>query len=169
MRLPIRLTAIIAALSMQLLVALASLGLAACDPANEPVATHEGGSGGEPLSSCSCIANHGSPSMDSAAILAIAIVGVESCFSEDPDELERQSACLPTTVGSDAAGRELEAYYFCSDVCPDRGKVGIGLVGIDDEATCCDIGGTPIIDEAWNNYVGCAPSSLEIEPVRACP
>jgi len=46
--------------------------------------------------------------------------------------------------------------YFCSDVCPDYGRVDLVYKGIDNEE-CLNIGGNPLHDLAWGGYLGCQP------------
>src|SRR5262245_19148467 len=75
---------------------------------------------------CGCVQQYGSSAMDSASIQKLSNEGISSCFGKDPAELEKQAACLPTVVGQDAQnGRDIQVYYFCSDVCPEGGYVGV--------------------------------------------
>jgi hypothetical protein len=51
--------------------------------------------------------------------------------------------------------------YFCSDVCPDYGRVSIIYANITSKEECKEVGGFDIIDPAWGGYVGCSPVNLE--------
>lgn len=87
---------------------------------------------------------------------------LDTCFSDDAAELEGQAGDLPKTMGSDARNdREVEVFYFCSDVCPDAGGVGIRYRGVEDATTCCEIGGVSYSDFAWGGFVGCAPPEAD--------
>ena len=52
----------------------------------------------------------------------------------------------------------LIAGYYCSDVCPDYGRVTIVFSNISNKEQCAEAGGTDITDPAWGGYVGCAPA-----------
>ena len=52
--------------------------------------------------------------------------------------------------------RTLEEVYFCSDVCPDYGRVYLVYQGVD-SGECAGIGGKEIRDLAWGGYIGCEP------------
>jgi parallel beta-helix repeat protein len=47
--------------------------------------------------------------------------------------------------------------YFCSDVCPEYGRVLLIYEDITSEEECAEIGGVAVIDPAWGSYIGCAP------------
>jgi hypothetical protein len=46
--------------------------------------------------------------------------------------------------------------YFCSDVCPDYGRLDLVFQGVDAEQ-CNSIGGKALRDLAWGGYLGCEP------------
>ncbi|MEM5812213.1 MAG: hypothetical protein QW286_00705 [Candidatus Aenigmatarchaeota archaeon] len=46
--------------------------------------------------------------------------------------------------------------YYCSDVCPDYGRVDLVFQGID-SADCPSVEGRVLRDLAWGGYVGCEP------------
>jgi hypothetical protein len=54
-------------------------------------------------------------------------------------------------------GEVLTERYFCSDVCPDAGRVILVYKDIISEEECSEIGGVAVIDYAWGTYIGCAP------------
>lgn len=54
-------------------------------------------------------------------------------------------------------GKVLEEVYFCSDLCPDYGKVYIFMKDILSDDACVAAGGVPYHDPAWEGYVGCEP------------
>lgn len=125
-----------------------------------------GGSGGEDGSSpaaCDCIAAYGSPSMDEAALKKLQDEGLPACFpSADKEKLAEAASCLPQIVGQHAVnGKDIHVYYFCSDVCPDYGGVGVAFAGIKDVDACCAIGGIPLRDPAWGGFQGCVPPELD--------
>jgi hypothetical protein len=110
---------------------------------------------------CACLDQFGAGSMDADALSKLATEGLSACFSGGAAAMEQSASCLPKVVGKDAkSGLEVQVYYFCSDVCPDQGFVGVGYKGIADQAACCDAGGAPVIDPAWGGFVACAPPGL---------
>jgi len=46
--------------------------------------------------------------------------------------------------------------YYCSDVCPDYGRVDLVFQGITNEQ-CEQVGGRSLHDLAWGGYIGCEP------------
>jgi len=58
-------------------------------------------------------------------------------------------------------GLTLVESYFCSDVCPNYGRVSIIFANITSKEACGEAGGFDIIDPAWGGYVGCSPVRLE--------
>jgi len=52
--------------------------------------------------------------------------------------------------------RTLVEQYFCSDVCPDYGRVDLVFQGVDNEE-CAQIAGKSLHDLAWGGYIGCGP------------
>jgi hypothetical protein len=99
--------------------------------------------------------------------------GLPACFHiGDPAALDMERTCLPSVVGQHAGdGRDIEVYYFCSDVCPDYGRVGIRFAGIEDTPSCCAIGGIPLRDPAWGGFEACVPSEIHpmVSWVDNCP
>ncbi|MCX6815143.1 MAG: hypothetical protein NTY20_05850 [Candidatus Aenigmarchaeota archaeon] len=66
-------------------------------------------------------------------------------------------ADYPKTFGIYARNNlTLVEQYFCSDVCPDYGRVNLVFQGIDSEE-CANIGGKALHDLAWGGYIGCEP------------
>jgi hypothetical protein len=66
-------------------------------------------------------------------------------------------ADYPKTFGIYAGNNlTLVEQYFCSDVCPDYGRVDLVFRGVDNEE-CLNIGGNPLHDLAWGGYLGCEP------------
>lgn len=53
-------------------------------------------------------------------------------------------------------GLEVQEKYYCSDVCPDYGRLVIIYKDIAKEK-CQEVGGRVITDAAWGGYVGCFP------------
>lgn len=47
--------------------------------------------------------------------------------------------------------------YYCSDVCPEYGGWYNVYYGIDTLESCEQLGGKPLIDLAWGDFIGCAP------------
>ena len=114
------------------------------------------------VDSCECIAAYGSASMDLAALVKLRETGIPACFHvRNPERLEREAACLPRIVGKHARNeRDIALYYFCSDLCPDQGRVGITYAGIEGISSCCAIGGAPILDPGWGGYEACVPQEI---------
>lgn len=54
-------------------------------------------------------------------------------------------------------GLVLVEIYFCSDVCPLYGGVGIYYQNISTKEECAKINGKDVIDPAWGGYRGCTP------------
>jgi hypothetical protein len=46
--------------------------------------------------------------------------------------------------------------YYCSDVCPDYGRVDLVFQGVTSEQ-CAQAGGRSLHDLAWGGYIGCEP------------
>lgn len=46
--------------------------------------------------------------------------------------------------------------YFCSDVCPDYGRLDLVFQGVGPEQ-CENAGGIELRDLAWGGYIGCKP------------
>ena len=55
-------------------------------------------------------------------------------------------------------GLTLIETYYCSDVCPEYGRVLIVFENIRSKEKCAEIGGKALIDPAWRVYIGCAPN-----------
>ena len=51
----------------------------------------------------------------------------------------------------------LEERYFCSDVCPDYGRVDLVFKWVGAEQ-CESVGGRALRDMAWGGYLGCQPN-----------
>lgn len=84
------------------------------------------------------------------------------------------SAILRRTVNRQYLAHSLhtiEVYYFCSDLCPDYGHVGIRFSGINDTPACGAIGGIPLRDPAWGGFEVCVPSAIDpmVSWVDKCP
>lgn len=128
-----------------------------------------GGGGGKPGDSCDCLKSYSANELSAEDIQRLQDEGLPKCFSDDVEELESQAQCLPFEVGEDpSTGAMVEVFYFCSDVCPDAGGVGIRYAGIQDKGACCAIGGDPLVDPAWGGFVGCAPTVLELPAAQSC-
>lgn len=123
------------------------------------------GSTGGSISACDCLVSYGGPSMGDDALMTLRDKGLKACFhNDDLAVLEMESTCLSSVVGQHAGnGHDIEVYYFCSDLCPDYGHVGIRYSGIMDTPACCAIGGIPVRDPAWGGFEACVPS--EIDPM----
>lgn len=52
--------------------------------------------------------------------------------------------------------RTLAEQYFCSDVCPDNGRVDLVFQGIVPDK-CENVGGRELRDLAFGGYIGCQP------------
>ncbi len=156
--------------------------LVACGPSVESGSgtQNSGGGGGAgagttggSISACDCLASYGGASMGDDALMTLRDQGLKACFhNDDPAVLDMERTCLPSVVGQHAAnGRDIEVYYFCSDLCPDYGHVGIRFSGVEDTPACCAIGGIPLRDPSWGGFEACVPS--EINPmgfwVDKCP
>ena len=161
-------------------VALIVAQLIACGPSVssgggpiEDGAAGAGASGNPPTSSCECLASYGGTSLGESELVRLRDEGLTKCFHQnDPAALDGERACLPSIVGQYASnGHDIEVYYFCSDVCPEYGRVGIRFAGVKDNASCCAMGGAPLHDPAWGGFEACVPS--EISPnvpwVDKCP
>lgn len=124
-------------------------------------------------SPCECIASYGGPSMGDDALRLLRDDGLPMCFHQnDPNQLDQERVCLPSIVGQHVIdGRDIEVYYFCSDVCPDYGHVGIRFTGIKDTPSCCAIGGIPLLDPAWGGFEACVPAEIDpqVSWVGKCP
>ncbi len=125
-----------------------------------------GGSGattGGSISACDCLAPYGGPSMGDDAFMTLRDEGLKACFhNDDPAVLDTERTCLPSIVGQHVGnGRNIEVYYFCSDLCPDYGHVGIRFSGITDTPSCCAIDGIPVRDPAWGGFEACVPSAID--------
>ena len=72
------------------------------------------------------------------------------------DNLHINPQDYPKTLGI-YNSRVLELNYFCSDVCPGSGSVGLYYRGISTKTDCDVIGGKNVIDPAWGGYRGCSP------------
>jgi hypothetical protein len=113
---------------------------------------------------CDCLAAYGSNSMDDAALRRLQGEGLDLCLrgDGDPNALVAAAACLPFTVGKDArTGTDIEAYYFCSDVCPNYGGVDIRYAGVDDKASCCALDGF-VLQDFFQHFIGCAPFEVRL-------
>lgn len=154
--------------------------LVACGPTIESGSgsTNSGGAGstgtgGANNSACACLAPYGGPSLGDDALLTLRDEGLPMCFHEnDPALLDMERICLPSVVGQQAInGRDIEVYYFCSDVCPDAGHIGIRFSGIKDTPSCCAINGIPLLDAAWGGFEACVPSAIDpmVPWVGKCP
>ncbi len=124
----------------------------------------EGGAGGgSASSSCECIAAYGGDALDGAALIKLRDQGLSACFhTMDPATLDMERSCLPFIVGKHAGdGKDIDIYYFCSDVCPNYGHVGIRYAGIEDAPACCAIGGVPLLDPAWGGFEACVPKEID--------
>jgi hypothetical protein len=67
------------------------------------------------------------------------------------------SASYPRFLGIyQKNGMPLTEVYFCSDVCPDYGRVIIIFENVT-QNECNIVGGKEYIDPAWHGYVGCIP------------
>jgi len=109
-----------------------------------------------------CALRYASAEMRPADIRRYVEEGAAACFSRNPRELMGQGECLPLQLGTDVRNRKtVELSYFCSDVCPDYGRVLILYAGVD-EVDCCKIGGHPFYDPAWRPYVGCQPPEVPL-------
>jgi hypothetical protein len=132
-----------------------------------------GGSAGGANSGCECIADYGGSALDEVALKKLRDEGLPACFHQsDPAMLEVEQACLPSVVGQHLGdGRDIEIYYYCSDVCPDYGRIGVRYTGIKDDAACCAIGGIPLHDPGWGGFEGCVPSEIPpmVSWVYDCP
>ena len=53
-------------------------------------------------------------------------------------------------------GLEVSEKYYCSDVCPDYGRLVIVYKNISKD-NCPEVGGRVITDAAWGGYIGCFP------------
>jgi len=85
---------------------------------------------------------------------------------EEKTRLAGSRFALPIVLGIyGPGGRELELRYFCGDVCPDYGYVGV-LIARTTAAECCTMGATPDYDGARNTYFGCVPAELSNERER---
>ena len=66
-------------------------------------------------------------------------------------------ADYPKTFGIYARNNlTLVEQYYCSDVCPDYGRVDLVFQGITNEQ-CSQAGGRSLHDLAWGGYIGCEP------------
>lgn len=103
-----------------------------------------------------CVARYIQPTLTPDAIRLIEAEGMK-CFSDDKDELDEQSACLPLRLGVDAQNRRpIEIAYTCSDVCPRYGGILLLYAHVT-ENECCALGGYPLQDSAFGTYIGCSP------------
>jgi hypothetical protein len=125
---------------------------------------------GASTDSCACIDSYGSSSMSSEQIMTLIDEGLNKCFNRrDKHALEKSASCLPHTIGRDTRNdQELEVYYFCSDVCPEYGDVGVGYKGVTREP-CCAAGGVPSFDPAWGNFIACVPPEMDVAMPGRCP
>jgi hypothetical protein len=137
------------------------------------VGSGAGGTAGGPNSPCECIVDYGGPSLDEVALRKLRDEGLPACFhQEDPAMLDMERACLAKIVGQHVGdGRDIEIYYYCSDLCPDYGRVGIRYTDIKDDAACCALGGAPLHDPAWGGFEACVPSEIHpmVSWVYDCP
>ena len=76
-------------------------------------------------------------------------------ISTYPNNLRIDTYQYPKVFGT-WDGRTLVENYFCSDVCPDYGRVDLVFQGVDAEE-CASIGGKALRDLAWGGYLGCEP------------
>jgi hypothetical protein len=76
-------------------------------------------------------------------------------ISAYPGNLNIRPADYPKTFGV-WNNRTLVEQYFCSDVCPDYGRVNLVFQGADNEE-CARIGGNSLHDIAFGGYIGCQP------------
>jgi hypothetical protein len=131
------------------------------------------GSGGSVLNPCECLAAYASDSLGEEELRRLRDEGIAACFhKDDPVTLDAERACLPASVGQhEGDGRAIEVYYFCSDLCPDYGRVGVRYVGVSDTPSCCAIGGIPLRDPAWGGFEACVPSEIHpiVSWVDTCP
>ena len=131
------------------------------------------GTGNSTVFGCECLEAYGGSALDEAALQRLRDEGLSTCFHlDEPATLETEQACLPSVVGQHSGnGRDIEVYYFCSDVCPDYGRVGIRFAGISDTPACCAIGGIPLRDPAWGGFEACVPSEIHpmVSWVDTCP
>lgn len=82
------------------------------------------------------------------------------CFKAGAETAPQAGDCLPLRAGVDARnGKALVFSFSCSDICPDRGSVGLLYEQVD-EPKCCAIGGEPL--HLWPDaYAGCMPPEYD--------
>ena len=100
---------------------------------------------------------------DSLPILTDADIILELEYLETintyPENLNIDPNDYPTVLGRYSENwLVLIEKYFCSDVCPQYGRVVLIYEDITSEEDCAEIGGVAIIDPAWGSYIGCAPN-----------
>jgi hypothetical protein len=76
-------------------------------------------------------------------------------ISTYPENMNIRPADYPRVFGT-WNNRTLVEVYFCSDVCPDYGRVDLVFQGVGPEQ-CGSIGGRELRDLAWGGYIGCGP------------
>lgn len=132
-----------------------------------------GSAGGAASTPCQCLEAYASDSLGEEELQRLRDEGIPACFhQDDPVTLDMERSCLPAGVGQHVGdGRAIEVYYFCSDLCPDYGRVGVRYVGISDTPACCAIGGIPLRDPAWGGFEACVPSEINpmVSWVDKCP
>ena len=98
---------------------------------------------------------------------------ISGCFARAGSGEQRDQAdALPFTYAvHQSTGLPLELVYFCSDVCPTKGRVSARWTDVAEEE-CCQRGGVPDIHSGWPIYVGCVPeelSSLDQKEMHCAP
>ena len=76
-------------------------------------------------------------------------------LSKYPRNLNIDAGDYPKVFGT-WRNHTLVEQYYCSDVCPDYGRVDLVFQGVDSEG-CRAAGGIPMHDLAWGGYIGCGP------------
>ena len=115
-----------------------------------------------------CVARYAKPSLTPTDIKKFIEEGLAVCFDlRDPEKRGDQGACLPLSLGVDERnGKTVEVRYFCSDVCPDYGRMIVSYASTS-EQECNEIGAESLKDPAWRAYIGCLP--LTSRPAGGTP
>ena len=83
-------------------------------------------------------------------------------INQQPD-LARQSYTTKRIGLDKRVGKIITEYYYCSDICPDYGHVGLQYEGIINTDECNKINGVPILsgEPSPGQYLRC-----EIKPIE---
>ncbi len=99
--------------------------------------------------------NHNVNTSDEGVITIEEFEELRKISVEDVDITE-----FPKALGKIEYGNEMRPLihkYYCSDLCPQNGRLYVLFQGIDSAEACQEIAGNTVKDIAWGGYIGCEP------------